>query len=78
MLVCKECNNSINAVDENAKKICPICQSYEFIEKLIDDDNPPTWSHCGRKCNKETSDYKSPPFYNSSNNTFYCGCWGWD
>ena len=76
MLVCKVCYNAINAIDENGKKICPICSGYEFEDKEI--SVRPKCTYCGIEWVKEKSSYKEPPFYNSNNNTFYCGCLGWD
>lgn len=74
-LICTNCFNSIDAIDSEGNKVCPVCSGKDFEEVTIN-NNTARCVYCG-KLAKDTN-YDDLPFYNSKNNTFYCGCRGWD
>lgn len=70
LLICKNCK-FVKIGEEN---ICPICGHSEF--EKIEIKREPFCRYCGRKF-RET-DLRYPAYYNSDDDTFYCGCKGWD
>ena len=75
--VCKGCKRILTAHDAEGNLACPICYGISpesGIPETIEYQGTPQCIHCG-STRKRFAYY---PFLNIKNNTFYCGCRGWD
>jgi acetyl-CoA carboxylase beta subunit len=79
--VCKNCGEIAMAKELGTNKdVCPICDSRDFEERVIDKN---TKIHC-TYCKKENTveeilkQWITIPFFNARDLSYYCGCRGWD
>ena len=76
LTVCSKCGKQQQAVDGKGKPICVFCKSYDFEEREMDCSD--FKCSCGKLYKEVEGVWKSPPFADVENKTFYCGCRGWD
>jgi hypothetical protein len=74
--ICASCLQSSFGKDKDGKKICAICDSTDIKEVEISE--PPTCVYCKAKWLPRLKGPDIPPLYSYKNNTYYCGCRGWD
>ena len=83
MIVCKGCGTRMMAKDENGNASCAICIGINKDSGIAIEVNLPAQLRCiDCKRVSETVNllkrWKSIPFVNPSEGTYYCGCRGWE
>ena len=66
------------AFNERGLAVCVVCNGSDF-----EGVEYPEMLTCASCKNEKTSEeilsyWKTIPFFNAKNNTYYCGCWGWE
>jgi hypothetical protein len=75
--ICASCLQASFGIDmDTGKKICAICESTDIKEVEIKE--PPTCVYCKRKWIPRIKGNNIPPLYSYRNNSYYCGCRGWE
>ena len=76
--------------DSNGKPVCLICigltENATIVDDTITDETlkgrKARCSYYGHKCNSEVDSSLSLPFFShrpdKENDSYYCGCYGWD
>ena len=77
MIVCKGCGTKMEAVDQHGKPACPICCGISPDSSIPIEVEAPDVAKCSF-CGKEAIVSERLAFYDSRDNTYYCGCRGWD
>jgi len=77
IIVCKGCGGKMEAVDEQGNPACITCAGISPNNSIPVEMEVPDIAKCVY-CGKEAQVTQDLPFYNSRNNTYYCGCRGWD
>ena len=80
--VCKGCGQKMQAIDQDGKPACTTCiglhkDSGIPIEIEVDIENAKC-CYCKKIATKSSFDLDNLPFYDSTTNTYYCGCRGWE
>jgi len=83
--VCAGCGTVLVAVDSKGNPACPICIGISEHSGMVREVEIPdevlkkaVCPHCKRTADQTRWNIKDLPFYEAKNNTFYCGCRGWD
>jgi len=77
VIVCKGCGNKMVAIDEKGNPSCPICFGLSPDSSIPVEVEVPDITRC-RYCGQEAKVTQDLPFYDSRDNSYYCGCRGWD
>lgn len=75
--VCKGCGTRMMAVDSDGKPACPICIGISPDSGIPVEVEVPNTAKCVY-CGTEAEASDRLPFYSARDNTYYCGCRGWD
>ena len=84
MCTLMKCGHTANATDSDGKPVCAICAGLTPNAKIVDNKKPDLKGRIAKcnSCSRTTSSSYNLAFFeykpDKEQDSYYCGCYGWD